>query len=195
MIDPVVFFDPPEELLKILKIEEYVRFGKDGEGIILEGVGKKYVRKFFLKNYDKYVLIGYRSDDKKDILNVAGEGLIDFIVNPPLDFKILRFIKKEEIFVVFSLKDLKRETGKWGAYLMDLIEISKEYKIPIILSSFAKDIWELESERSLISLLKEFEARDMIREILFENPKKMIELGKIRKRIILPGMLYVEEEI
>lgn len=196
MFDLVLFFHPKKELLAFLGIEGYVFFGEGGDGFLFEDSPPSYVRRFFSKNYKRFSLFGYQSRNRRRLLKVIREGLIDFVVKPPVDSTILKFIKTEGVRVVYPFKEIFENPAEEIVYLKELCSVCEKKKIPIILTSFSKDVYDLRSKFLLKGLLMELGFGDeFIKNVLEKNPREVYKVGSFRKKCSLPGVFYVEKKI
>ncbi len=191
MIDLVLFFKPSEKILEIFGIERYFFFGKGGDGMIIEGGSAAKVRRIFVRNYRKVLFFGYRWRSRSDLIKICREGLIDFVVRPPIDKKVLKFMKENKIFAVFSMRDVIRDPGREISYIMDFLEFFGK-KVKVIFSSFSSSLSELKSKETLYSFLR-FVGIDDPDKVMEDNPRELYKICSVRKKSILPGVLCIEK--
>ncbi|GEM_PF-6180451 len=189
MIDLILFFRPPPELLRMLGIEKYFFFGKEGEGIIFSNESSTEIRRIFRKKYKKILFFGASYKDRNKLVKICREGLVDFVINPPLDDVILDFIKENNIYVVLSIRKLLDDILKKRSYPFEIIRLLKRYKIRIILSSFASRKEEMLHKNVFISFLRFFSFKSQeIKNILNKNPMDLYERSLLRRKCVLPGI-------
>lgn len=186
------------------KIREYsLKNGIDAfTKIEIEAYNKKEILNFLRKNRREFEIISIICKTKEAALLASRDGRVDtYIISLKNDLIIDKGVASiSKNIIEIQAKEIinhGKDLFKIIKNLMKILEISKNYSIPLIFSSGAENIYEQRSPIILKSFLTSFEySEEEALKCISDNPlnKLMENRLKLSNKIIISGVRIIKEK-